>query len=206
MPVVYGLYVPNAPTLIAPEAFGGVTADVVQALRSLDVVGRYRPDAILVATPHWMSRSKFLVNDSPRPRQIFDFSGFPPALSDVRYAPPGDPALAHVLVAQGVGAHLPVEATAGWGLDHGAWAPLMHLAPDAKVPVVPLSISDLPAPLHLAWGRAIGDVLALSPERVVVVGTGSITHSFRRMDPTPGARWPEGERIEREIIDLILAH
>jgi aromatic ring-opening dioxygenase catalytic subunit (LigB family) len=43
-----------------------------------------------------------------------------------------------------------------------------------------------------------------SSKRVAIVGTGSITHSFRRMDRSPSARWSEGEQIEREIVDLVL--
>lgn len=204
MPLVYGVYAPNAPTIIAPEAFGGVTADVVQSLRSLDVVRRHRPDVILVVTPHWVSRTTFLVQESARPPQVFDFSGFPPQLSEVKYEPPGDPATARALVEKGVERHIPVQATQEWGLDHGAWAPLMHISPGARVPVVPLSVSNSSPQNHLAWGRAIGEALRDSPKRAVVVGTGSITHSFARMNPTPGAKWPEGERIEREIVNLVL--
>ncbi len=204
MPLVYGLYTPNATTLIAPEVFDGVTADVVETLRSIDVVGRYRPDVILVATPHWVSPDSFLVQVSERPPQLFDFSGFPPRLSAVRYAPPGDPAFARALVQKGRERYLPVEGTRAWGLDHGAWAPLMHVAPGARVPVVPLSISQRPPAEHLAWGRAVGEAIRSSSKRVVVVGTCSIAHSSARMDPSPGAKWTEGERIEREIVDLVL--
>jgi len=204
MPLVYGVYAPNAPTIIAPEAFGGVTEDVVRSLRSLDVVDRHRPDVILVVTPHWVSRSSFLVQESARPPQIFDFSGFPPQLSAVKYEPPGDPATARTLVQKGQERHIPVKATQEWGLDHGAWASLMHISPGARVPVVPLSISNSTTQDHLAWGRAIGEALRASPKRVVVVGTGSITHSFARMNPTPGAIWSEGEQIEREIVNLVL--
>ena len=172
--------------------------------RSLDVVRRHRPDAIVVATPHWLAPDSFLVQESERPRQLFDFSGFPPQLSSVKYAPPGDPALARALVGSGRERHVPAHATEEWGLDHGAWAPLLHIAPGARVPVVPLSISNRPPREHLAWGRAVGEAIRNSSKRVVVVGTGSITHSFARMNPSPGATWPEGERIEHEVVDLIL--
>jgi 4,5-DOPA dioxygenase extradiol len=204
MPLVYGVYAPNAPTLIAPEVFGGVTHDVAEKLRALDVVGRHRPDAIVVATPHWVARSSFQVQESERPRQLFDFSGFPPELSSVRYEPPGDPDLARAFVAFGRGRRVPAEGTRVWGLDHGAWAPLLHLAPGGRVPVVPLSISQRSPGDHMAWGRAVGEAIRASPKRVVVVGTGSITHSFARMNPNSGATWGDGERIEREIVDLIL--
>ncbi len=205
MPLVYAGFFPNAPFLISPRLFGGVGEATATALRQLDLAARWRPDVVLVASPHWVSPMGFRVNDSARPRQIFDFSGFPPELSSVKYAPPGAPELARALVTEGKRRGVPVEATEEWGLDHGAWAPLLHVAPGATIPVVPLSIT-VPGPRrHLAWGEAIGTALAGRPERVAFLGTGSITHSFRRMRSDPSARWEEGERIEQEIVELVLA-
>jgi aromatic ring-opening dioxygenase catalytic subunit (LigB family) len=47
-------------------------------------------------------------------------------------------------------------------------------------------------------------VLAESDQRVALLATGSITHSFARMRTAPTATWPEGERVEKEILDLIM--
>ncbi len=204
MGLVYGLYAPNAPNLIEPEVFGGVGRETVAALSALDVPHRIRPDVILVATPHWMARS-FQVQASAKPRQIYDFSGFPRQLYEVRYAPPGSPELARLLVEEGKRRHLPVEATQDHGLDHGAWAPLLHVAPGAKIPVVPLSITFLPPEEHLAWGEAIGAALAKTDQRVAFVSTGSITHRLDRFAMSESDEWPEGARIEKEIVDLLLA-
>ncbi len=205
MGLVYGLYAPNAPNLIAPEVFGNAGRETVAALRALDLRNRFRPDTILVASPHWISRGPFLVQASVRPKQIYDFGGFPRKLSEVRYAPPGDPELARILVEESKRRHLDVEATADWGLDHGAWATLMNLVPEADIPVVALSIAPLPAEEHLAWGEAIGAAAAKSEKRIAFVSTGSITHRLDMFDPSSSAPWPEGERIETEIVELILA-
>ncbi len=205
MSLVYGLYAPNAPNLINPDVFGGAGRSTVAALRGLDVVGRMRPDGILVASPHWQARDRFLVHTGERPRQIYDFSGFPRGLYEVRYGPPGDPELAHAIVAEGKRRHLPVEATEEWGLDHGAWAALLGIAPAADVPVVPLSIAGLPPREHLAWGEAIRAVAEASPKRIAFVSTGSITHRLDRMDLSSADPWPEAARVEKEIVDLILA-
>lgn len=204
MPIVWGAYVPNAPNLIAPEVFGGQGAATVAALRGLEVEGRHRPDAIVVASPHWSSPGPFLVQESPHPRQIFDFSGFPDALR-VPYAPPGHPVLAARIVKEATRRGIPARATREWGLDHGSWAPLLHLLPSARVPVVPVSITARPPDDHLAFGEAIGAAAESSDLRIAVVGTGSIAHRLDRMDPSPAARWAEGERLEREVLDLVLA-
>ncbi len=204
MPLVYGLYAPNAPNLIDPEVFDGVGRDTVAALRGLQVPNRIRPETIVVSTPHWAT-STFYVQESERPRQIFDFSGFPRSLYDVRYEPPGDPALARAMVEEGKRSHLDVELTTDHGLDHGAWAPLMNIAPGAKLPVVPISITYLPPEDHLVWGEAIGRALAASKKRVAFVATGSITHRLDRFAVGEFEAWPLGQRIEKEIVDLILA-
>lgn len=204
MTLEYGLYAPNAPNLIAPEVFGGVGRETVEALRGLAIPDRIRPDVILVATPHWMTPT-FYVQGSARPRQIYDFSGFPRKLYEVKYEPPGDPELARALVEEGKRRHLDVELTTEHGLDHGAWAPLLHVAPEAKVPVVPLSVTHLPPEDHLAWGEAIGRVLAKTGKRVAFVSTGSITHRLDRFAMSDSEEWPEGARIEKEIVDLIVA-
>jgi len=205
VPIVYGLHVPNAPNLILPAAFGGVGSETVRAIESLRVISRWKPEVIVVATPHWVSERGFRVQAGERPRQIYDFSGFPPQLSQVRYRPSGDPALARHLVAEGKRRGISVEATTDWGLDHGAWSPLLHIAPGATVPVVPLSISTSSSGSHMAWGSAIRAALETSPLRAVFVSTGSITHAFRRMHPNPAARWTLGEQIEKSIVDLLVA-
>lgn len=204
MSLVYGLYAPNAPNLIAPEEFGGAGSEAVHALRALAVPSRIRPDAILVASPHWVTRG-FRVHAGVRPRQIYDFSGFPRRLFQVRYEPPGDPDLARLIVDAGKRSHVDVEATTEHGLDHGAWAPLLHVAPGADIPVIPLSMTYLPPEEHLAWGEAIGRGLAKGDKRIAFVSTGSITHRLDRMDPSTAEPWSEGARIETQIVDLLLA-
>ncbi len=205
MSIVFAAYAPNAPFLIHPPSFEGVGARSARALADLRLLERVRPEVILVSTPHWVSTGGLRVNIDPHPRQVFDFSGMPPALAQVRYAPPGDPDLARKLVEEGQHAGLPVQGTRDWGLDHGAWAPLMHLAPGARVPVVPLSITASDPDLHLRWGRTIRLALLNSPQRVAFIATGSIVHDFARFRQDPGARWPEGERIEAEILERVVA-
>ncbi len=202
MPLVRGLYAPNAPNLIDPSVFGGAGASTVDALRKLDLTPSGGVDAIVVVTPHWVSDSEFLVYGGPSPRQLFDFHGFPPSLSSVRYRPPGSPELARRLVDEGQRSGVRVRLTEEWGLDHGAWAPLLHLAPDAKTPVVPLSVRPGPAADALRWGEAVGRAGAGFGANVAVVGTGSILHRLDRFGRVPNTVWEEGERAEAEVARL----
>ncbi len=205
MTIVYAAYAPNAPFLIAPAEFGGVGTEANRALDGLRVIERFRPDTIVVSSPHWVTDPVFRVHAGARPRQLYDFSGFPPALSRVRYEPPGDAELAGRLAEAGRRAGLAAETTEDWGLDHGAWAPLLHFASGASVPVVPISILRRNPSLHLRWGRAMRTILEEEGRRVVFLATGSIVHNFGRFDPDPRASWPEAEAVEREMVERILA-
>lgn len=135
-----------------------------------------RPDAIVILSPHWMTRGEVSVTASTAPTTIHDFGGFPDALYQLSYPAPGAPALAAHIV--------DLLQTAGWksrldpdrGLDHGAWVPLLYLAPEADVPVVQVS---MPARLdtHQAW--KLGEALKpLRDMNVLIVASGSLTHNL----------------------------
>jgi 4,5-DOPA dioxygenase extradiol len=204
--IVAGVFAPNAPNLVDPSVLGVGGEETVRALRGLDLEGRVAPDAIVVASPHWLSRTAFLVDASPRPRFIEDFDGFPSKLYGHRYEPPGDPALARALLAAGRDAGLSVSESEEWGLDHGAWTALAPLAPSARTPVLALSYSLASPEDHLRWGRAISRGAEASGKAVAFVATGQLLHNFSKFSFGPSAtRWPEGEAIEAEMLGRILA-
>lgn len=134
-----------------------------------------RPKAVLVVSPHWMTREP-RVAITPRPQTIHDFGGFPPALYQLQYPAPGAPEVAQRAIELLRAAGLSAEADAQWGLDHGAWVPLMHLLPQADVPVFQVS---QPARLDGESAYAYGQALApLRDEGVLIVGSGSLTHNL----------------------------
>ncbi|MES2684805.1 MAG: class III extradiol ring-cleavage dioxygenase, partial [Pseudomonadota bacterium] len=96
-----------------------------------------RPKAVLCVSAHWLTRG-LAVTAMPRPRTIHDFGGFPQALFDVQYPAAGDVRMAQRVCE--VLQPLPVALDTEWGLDHGAWSVLVHLFPDADVPVLQLSL------------------------------------------------------------------
>ncbi|MFO1378101.1 MAG: class III extradiol ring-cleavage dioxygenase [Steroidobacteraceae bacterium] len=134
-----------------------------------------RPEAVLVVSPHWMTPS-LRVGTAMQPETIHDFGGFDPALYQIGYPAHGHAALAQRTVARLNEAGWSVQADERRGLDHGAWVPLMHLFPDADVPVFQVS---LPSPLDAERAWAFGRALApLAEEGVLIVGSGSLTHNL----------------------------
>lgn len=134
-----------------------------------------RPRAIVVASAHWLTHQP-AVGAHAAPPTVHDFGGFPPALYDLRYPAPGDPALAAEVAGRLAAAGLPAVQDPQRGLDHGVWVPLRLLYPQADIPVVPLAIQPRQGPAHqFALGRALAP---LREQGVLLVGSGSITHNL----------------------------
>jgi 4,5-DOPA dioxygenase extradiol len=162
-----------------------------------------RPKAVLCVSAHWETRVT-AVTAMAQPRTIHDFGrGLPAPLFDVQYPAPGDPDLAR-RVAQLL-APTPVALDEGeWGLDHGTWSVLVHLYPQADVPVVQLSMDvNLKPEQRVEMGRRLAP---LRDEGVLILGSGNIVHNLRTMDfanvDAPAYDW--ATRFNDEIRGAIL--
>jgi 4,5-DOPA dioxygenase extradiol len=137
-----------------------------------------RPRAALVVSPHTATR-ELVVQTAARHEAIHDFGGFPAALYQLRYDPPGDPALAQEVAGCLRATGLPVHTLEGGELDHGIWTVLRRAWPQADLPVLPLSLVP-----HWDAARqwAVGAALApLREQGVLIIGSGSLTHNLRRL-------------------------
>ena len=127
--------------------------------------------AVLVVSAHWCTKGTF-VNISSEQKQIYDYYGFPKHYYEPQYQAKGAPAVAHE-----VNKIVPsVKATDDWGLDHGAWPMLMHLFPQANVPVFQMSLDyDAPPTYHYELGRQLK---SLRDKGVLVIGSGALIHNL----------------------------
>ncbi|NLV56192.1 MAG: dioxygenase [Acidimicrobiales bacterium] len=142
------------------------------------------PRAVLVVSGHW-ERPRPTVQGHPRPPMYYDYGGFPEFTYRIQYPAPGSPEVAarvtELLDAAGIANDTDPER----GFDHGVFAPLYVMYPDAKVPVLQLSIVEGYDPAaHLAVGRAIAP---LRDEGVLIVGSGLSYHNLREFGPTGAA-------------------
>ncbi len=145
-----------------------------------------RPRAIVIVSAHWEARPP-LVGTALQPDTIHDFSGFPPELHAQRYAVPGDLGLARRVLA--LLAPLGAQGQAR-GLDHGVWAPLMLAYPAADIPVVQVSLLRDGSPDdHVQLGRLLAP---LRTEEVLIIGSGSATHSLRDLSHGTAPAWVTG--------------
>jgi len=139
-----------------------------------------RPKAVLVISGHWEAR-EFSVMASPAPPMIYDYSGFPQHTYAIKYAAPGSPQTAQRVHDLIEAAGFPAQLDARRGFDHGTFAPLAVIYPDADVPVLQLSLKQGYDPAdHLAVGRALAP---LRDEGVLIVGSGLSYHNLREFGP-----------------------
>lgn len=136
------------------------------------------PKAILVISAHWMQH-EVAVTAMPAPATIHDFGGFPPALFAMQYPAPGSLATAQRI--QEILSPLAVKLDQEWGLDHGSWSILAKMYPDAKIPVLQLSLNMRESlSFHFELGQQLSK---LRDEGVMIMGSGNVVHNLRRLNP-----------------------
>ena len=138
----------------------------------LELQNNYEVKAALIVSAHWLSKGTF-VNISPEQEQIYDYYGFPEEYYKVKYKAHGSPD-----IAKEVKKVIPsVAETTDWGLDHGAWPMLMHLFPNANIPVFQMSISYHEKPeYHYNLGKQLA---SLREKGVLIIGSGSLIHNLQ---------------------------
>ncbi len=131
------------------------------------------PSAVLVVSAHWLTRGTE-ITAMDFPKTIHDFGGFPPALYEVQYPAPGNPALAKDTK---TAIHTTTVAlNHDWGLDHGCWTVVRHMYPDANIPVLQLSIDyKKDAQFHFDLAR---EIVHLRKKGVLVIGSGNLVHNL----------------------------
>jgi 4,5-DOPA dioxygenase extradiol len=149
------------------------------------------PRAVVVISAHWI-HDPVGITLGEQLATIHDFGGFPAELYRMQYPARGDDdlsrQLARMLEAQGIASELVSDR----GLDHGAWIPLHFMYPDARIPVVQLSLPAGSLQDLVELGKAL---VSLPGEGVLVLGSGGSVHNLRALNP-PGPT--EGWAVEFE--------
>lgn len=134
------------------------------------------PKAILVVSGHW-EEDAFTASAATKPELIFDYSGFPADTYQLTWPAPGQPELAQRVASILAEAGLPSAVSPDRGFDHGVFVPLKVAFPEARIPVVTLSLAaSLDPALHLAAGRALA---SLRDEGVLILASGMSFHNLR---------------------------
>lgn len=142
------------------------------SLRGIAAEVGEKPRAVLSVSGHWETPG-FAVMGAKEPGMVYDYAGFPPFTYTIRYPAPGAPEVAARVQELLPGTRLDEQQ----GFDHGTFAPLAVMYPEADVPVLQMSIrADYDVEAHLEAGRALR---ALREEGVLIVGSGLSYHNLR---------------------------
>lgn len=171
------------------------TRDLIGFGRTLE-----KPKAILVLSAHWKTRGGY-INYAEKPKQIYDFYGFPEELYNIKYEPSGGKEYAEkvykILKEDGY------QLTEEWGLDHGAWGVLKFLFPNTDVPSFQVSLNgNLSEEEHYKIGRKLSK---LRDEGILIIGSGNIVHNFENFDyEMYGEGSKEAKKFDNYIREALL--
>ncbi len=158
-----------------------------------------KPKAILMISAHWYTHGSRIQTVST-PKQVYDMYGFPEELYQVKYPVTGYKPLSD-RVQELLGDTVTVDDT--WGIDHGTWTVLIHVFPEADIPVVQLSV-DMDASPEECF--AIGEKLAvLREEGYLICASGNVVHNLRMVrwdmqDGTPQCK-AFNDTVVRDVVN-----
>ncbi|UNK18335.1 dioxygenase [Paenibacillus sp. N3/727] len=134
-----------------------------------------KPKAIVLFSAHW-EESVQTVSTVDEYSTIYDFGGFQDELYRITYPAKGDRSLSDQI--QALFTKHGIESTLDEkrGLDHGAWAVLKLIYPNADIPVVALSVNRyLTNEQQYEIGKALS---SLREQDVLIIGSGGTVHNL----------------------------
>ncbi|WP_239616480.1 DODA-type extradiol aromatic ring-opening family dioxygenase [Cohnella mopanensis] len=164
----------GAPSLVLDKV------DYTDFLKSYFASSHPKPKAIVLFSAHWENRTQTISAVPGTYPTIYDFGGFQDELYQMKYPAKGDRSLSEeigrLFKEHGVESAVDLER----GLDHGAWAILKLMYPDADIPVIALSVNRY---LTNEQQYRIGAALAeLREKDILVIGSGGTVHNLRRVN------------------------
>ena len=174
------------------------TTSTFQAIGK-NIINNYgKPKAILAISAHWYTDGTY-IQSAENPKQIYDMYGFPQELYEVVYPAKGDSSLTKD-VQQVLGDAVSINDT--WGIDHGMWTVLVHMFPDASIPVLQLSINKYLSPKE---AYELGEKLqSLRDEGYLIMGSGNIVHNLRRLEWENPSGTPAPIEVDQYITNAVL--
>lgn len=179
----------HVPTIVLPEAIrrelnNGEDSTLVSGLHQLrrEVFDTVDYDTVVVLDSHWATTVEFVVTAHDRRAGLFTSEELPRGMCRRPYDFAGDPELAHAIAARGA--------------DHGTWItaiddnylPIFYATtnpweflgqglPDKKwISIGVCQTADMEDNLRL--GRALGDAIAASDRKVMLIASGAMSHTF----------------------------
>lgn len=155
-----------------------------------------RPKAIVIFSAHWEESVQNIGAADPY-ETIYDFGGFQDELYQMTYPAQNDPSLVEQVQSLFTMQGIESARNETRGLDHGAWAVLKLLYPEADIPVIALSVNRyLSNEQQYEIGKALA---ALREQDVLIIGSGGTVHNLRRLNWQTDGIDPWAEQFDQWI-------
>ena len=175
--------------------------EMTETLKNIgkDIIKNHgEPKAILCISAHWYTKDTF-IQSTEIPNQVYDMFGFPNELYEVKYPVKGSKDLT-TEVEKILGNE--VKINDDWGIDHGTWTVFFHMFPEAKIPVVQLSVN---AYLNTEKAYKLGEKLAKLREKgYLIVGSGNIVHNLRKIEWDNPKDSQEADLFDNYILNSVI--
>ncbi|HIW83646.1 MAG TPA: AmmeMemoRadiSam system protein A [Candidatus Dorea gallistercoris] len=204
MAVQGAVMVPHPP-LIIPEVGKGRERDIQATIDAYRAAARqaaaWRPETVVIVSPHSVMYADYF-HISPGEEAEGDLGQFgaPQVRIRARYDTAFVKLLCQEAQARGISAGTLGERDPR--LDHGTLIPLWFLDQyDTEYQVARIGLSGLPFSCHYQLGQCIKKAAELLDRRVVVIGSGDLSHRLKADGPY-GYR-AEGPEYDRRIMDVM---
>jgi 3,4-dihydroxyphenylacetate 2,3-dioxygenase len=179
----------HVPTIVLPEETRrelnhGQDSTLVAGLEQLrrEVFDVLDYDTVVVLDSHWATTVEFVVTAQPRRSGLFTSEELPRGMSQRPYDFLGDPELAH-LIAGGAAEHstwitaIDDEHLPVYYATTNVWEFLGRGLPGKRwISIGVCQTADMEDNLRL--GRALGDAIAASDRKVLLIASGAMSHTF----------------------------
>jgi 3,4-dihydroxyphenylacetate 2,3-dioxygenase len=207
--VVGAALVAHVPTIMLPEDVrleinDGKEITLVPGLQRMkaDCIDRLEPDTVIIFDTHWESTFEHIVTSQDRRKGLFTSHELPRGMKQIPYDMPGDPELAGLIAQQAEGRddcwilacddpYLPVF----YGTIN-IWT-FLGRSDTRWISVAINQTCDTDD--FLLLGKLIGDAVAASDRRVVLLASGGMTHRFFNFKEL---RQRESQRAPDNIYDM----
>ena len=157
------------------------------------------PKAIIIISAHWKTKGTYITYNK-KPKQIYDFYGFPEEIYNIKYEPDGGEKYAEIVANElkEDGAKLTDE----WGLDHATWGILKYVYPKANIPTFQISLNALlTEEQHYNIGKKLSK---FRDEGMLIIGSGDIVHNLQKADYNIYAKPHEwAEAFDNYIVNAV---
>lgn len=148
---------------------------------------KYKPKGIVVISAHWYTSGN-KTQDDLEANKINDIYGFPRGLYELAYPARGNREMTQAIT-ESLGKEVIIDNS--WGIDHGTWSVLLHMYPNADIPVVQLSVDrDKRPEEQVQVGKKIA---GLRNQGYMILGSGNVVHNLRMINPdlSDGSQWAQ---------------